>query len=328
MKKIIWCLLAIPLVLSAVQDTKKLNEQELNIPNFPGDVKETFVEVDQAKLFCRVMGKGEPLIVVHGGPGLSQDYLLPQLKKLAEHNLVIFYDQRGSGESTGDVDPKFIQMSTFVNDLDAIRKAFGFKQVSLLGHSFGGLLSMQYAIAHPEAMDKLILLSPTPSCSDDHALFAKEWTQRMAPHIEEMHRIEASQAFKEGDSSTVAKFFRIMFGPYCFDAKKAENLNLTMSPRSNLNGSKVYGILAQNFFSQPFNLQSGLQMLKCKTLIIHGDVDAIPLSTAQNTHKNISQSKFVVMKNCGHFPYVEKPEEFFDHLQAFLKPSQEIKQDR
>jgi proline iminopeptidase len=70
-----------------------LNAQEpVTKPYVKEEIKEGFVSVKDGKLFYRTAGKGLPLIVLHGGPGLSQDYLLPQLYKLAENNLVIFYD--------------------------------------------------------------------------------------------------------------------------------------------------------------------------------------------------------------------------------------------
>ena len=282
-------------------------------------VQETFVPVDHAKLFCRVMGKGDPLIVIHGGPGLSQEYLLPQLQKLSEHHLVIFYDQRGSGESLGTIDPEFIQMSTFVEDIEALRKEFKLKKVSILGHSFGGFLAMHYAIAHPESVNKLILVNSTPASSDDFAVFLKEWFRRMGPLTAEIKQIQDSEAFKEGDSATVANYYRLMFRTYCFDSQKAEELNLKMSRKANVDGPKTYALLRENFLSKPYDLKNDLQKLKCKTLIIHGDNDPIPLNTAKNTHKMIPNSKLVVLKDCGHFSYVEKPQEFFEHLQAFFK---------
>lgn len=101
-----------------------------------------FIKTNDAQIFCRVFGKGEPIIVVHGGPGLSQDYLLPQMAKLAQTNLVIFYDQRGCGLSTGAINEDSIQIKTFVDDLEAIRKSFGYKKVTVLGHSWGGFLAM------------------------------------------------------------------------------------------------------------------------------------------------------------------------------------------
>jgi proline iminopeptidase len=67
------------------------------------DSKETFVEHNNAKIFCKTAGAGNPIIVIHGGPGLSSDYLLPQMSELAKTHFVIFYDQRGCGHSSGDI---------------------------------------------------------------------------------------------------------------------------------------------------------------------------------------------------------------------------------
>ncbi len=84
-------------------------------------IKETFVPSGEAKLFCRITGQGKPLIVIHGGPGLTQDYLLPQMYELAKNNLVIFYDQRGCGKSTVDINANTITLESFVDDIEAIK---------------------------------------------------------------------------------------------------------------------------------------------------------------------------------------------------------------
>jgi proline iminopeptidase len=292
--------------------------QECNTICSAKEMTERFIDVEQGQLFCRIMGQGEPLVVVHGGPGLSQDYLLPQLKQLAKKHLVIFYDQRGSGQSTGSIDPKLIQMRRFVDDLEQLRQTLGFNKISILGHSFGGLLAMRYAIAHPHSVDKLVLLSPAPSSSEDHALFSKEVSHRLLPHSQALAQLRESKPFQEGDPVATEKFFKTLFGPYCFNTKKVDELHLISSQKANINGSKTYAILNRDIHSQPYNLQAELQNLSCKTLIIHGDADPMPLSTAQNTHRSIPTSKLVVIKDCGHFPYVETPEDLFTILEAFL----------
>ena len=86
------------------------------------EIKEFFIEVDGAKLFCRTAGEGDPLIVLHGGPGLSQDCLLPQMMQLAKNHFVIFYDQRASGQSEGALDPESINLDRFVEDLGSVLK--------------------------------------------------------------------------------------------------------------------------------------------------------------------------------------------------------------
>lgn len=282
------------------------------------DENSTYVETNHAKLFCRSMGKGSPLIVLHGGPGLSQDYLLPQMSQLAEDHFVIFYDQRGSGRSENRDDPSFMQLSVFVDDLDAIRKAYGFQKVSILGHSWGGFLALHYAMAHPEAIDKLVLLNPFPACSTDVALFLQEWFSRMAPHMDELEQIKNSKEYAKGDPQTIAKYLNIIFHKYCFIGHKADELNLLTTVEANLNWIKTSDLLTHTLFGSSFDYLPNLKKIVTPTLIVHGDWDPIPLSTVENLQKNIPQSKLIVIKDCGHFPYVEQPIELFKTLHAFF----------
>ncbi len=280
--------------------------------------KELLVEVIGAQIYCRAVGEGDPLIVIHGGPGLTQDYLLPQMDRLAETHRVIFYDQRGCGRSTGKIDADSMQIKTYLEDLEAVREAFGYKKVAVLGHSWGGFLAMQYAIAHPEAVDKLILLNTMSPSSEEFTLFVKEWTQRMAPYLETLNAIKESKEFAMGDPKSCERYYQIIFRRYCYNPDKADLLNLSLSPKAAIDGSKIYALFRENLFTKPFDFHDQLQALSMPTLIIHGDCDPIPASTAQRLHESIPGSKFILLPSCGHFPYVESPEELFHELRGFL----------
>lgn len=281
--------------------------------------KKLFISADKAELICRTFGKGEPIIVIHGGPGLSHDYLLPQMAKLAETNLVIFYDQRGCGLSTGEINPESIQIETFINDLEEIRKFLRYDKITILGHSWGGFLAMRYAIAHPKFVHKLILLNSLPASFDEYSLFLQEAGRRMVPYQNEIKQIMETSEFIKGEESTTQKYYQTIFGRYFYDPEKVTLLNLQMKPNAFLNGSKVYGILSQNLLGNPFNLHEQLNRLDIKALIIHGDSDPVPPCTAQKLHESIRGSKYHLIKNCGHFPYVETPDELFLHLNNFLR---------
>jgi proline iminopeptidase len=281
--------------------------------------KETYVSHDEAKLFCRVTGKGKPLIVIHGGPGLTQDYLLPQMYRLAENNLLIFYDQRGCGKSTGEINSETITIDQFVSDLEAIRQAFHFDKISILGHSWGGVLAMNYSIAHPEHIEKLILSNSIPASSEEFALFGQEWVKRMAPFKEELAKIHNTTGFHNGDPDVIEQLYRMTFRTYCYNPEKANLLNLRMTATASINGAKVYENIRQNVFEISFNLHDSLKSLKVTTLILHGDSDIVPPHTAQTIHESISGSKYFLMKNCGHFPYVEDPNPYFNCIDEFLK---------
>ena len=286
-------------------------------------IKETFVPSGESKIFCRVTGQGKPLIVIHGGPGLTQDYLLPQMYELAKNNLVIFYDQRGCGKSTVDINANTINIESFLNDIEAIRQAFNLDKISILGHSWGGFLAMQYTIAHPERVDKLILSNSAPASSEGYALFGQEYMRRMGPYQEELEKISSTQGFRDGDTCVMEHFYRLIFRQYCYIPEKADLLNLRMTSIALLNGAKVSEIIRENVLDKPFNLNKGLKALKVSTLILHGDADPIPPSIAQDIHENIHDSKYVLMKNCGHFPYVEDPATYFKYINEFLKAGRE-----
>ena len=110
-----------------------------------------------------VMAEGEcakhPLIGLHGGPGFTHDYL-ECLLELAPERTVVLYDQLGSGNSAGPTETSLWTRERFVEELEALREALGFKCVHLLGHSWGGALAVSYAIAFPQRVAGLFLASP------------------------------------------------------------------------------------------------------------------------------------------------------------------------
>lgn len=282
---------------------------------------EIFIESNGSKLFCRCVGKGKPLVVIHGGLGLTQDYLLPQLYSLADNNFVIFYDQRGCGRSIGEINQETINIFHLVNDLECIRRAFNFDKISILGHSWGGFLAMHYAIGHPQFVEKLILSNSLPACSEGRSLFLEEYKNRTAPYQEELSAISSSSEFQVGDPKTIERYYRIIFRTYCYQPEKAELLNLQMTPIASVNGAKIFQLLWKSVFENSYDLHASLKTLRIPTLVIHGDADPIPAITAQKIHESIPESKYVLLKQCGHFPYVEQREEYFNHLRKFLSIS-------
>lgn len=282
------------------------------------DVKEVFVDVNEAKLFCRIIGKGKPVIVLHGGPGLTQDYLLPQMAQLASQHQLIFYDQRANGRSTGDINSELMNVDTFVQDLETIRKTLGFEKISILGHSWGGFLAMKYAIAYPEAVESLILSNSMPASSEDLQIFLKEYMKRLAPYQAELKTIQKSQAFSVGDPEAVTRYWEIVFGVYFDKPEQISQLNLQMTPQTGMNVSKIYEKVGA-VFRGPFNLHAQLARLKIPTLVIHGQTDVIPPVIAEHIHESISASDYVLLQGCGHFPYIEQPELYFKQINDFLE---------
>ncbi len=107
-------------------------------------------------------GATAPLVIIHGGPGGHvynfERTIGPQLEAFTT---VIYYEQRGCGRSDQPLDPYTYSIEMLVSDLDELRQALGLDRINLLGFSFGGELALEYALAHPEHVERLIVQSPS-----------------------------------------------------------------------------------------------------------------------------------------------------------------------
>src|SRR5262249_51790748 len=101
-------------------------------------------------------------IVLHGGPGLHMRYLLEPLASVANHHTLVFYDLRGRGES-GDVkDSTEISLEQDIADVLRVQEPFKLGKLKLVGHHWGGAVAAMFAVAHPERVDRILLVSPYP----------------------------------------------------------------------------------------------------------------------------------------------------------------------
>jgi proline iminopeptidase len=112
--------------------------------------------------WVKVVGDGDvPLVLLHGGPGGNTVPVENSVGAgLAKHTKIVFYDQRGCGRSEHPAEPGTYTMDRLVADLEEIREALGFERIIPWGVSFGCLLAAEYAVAHPERVDRLVLHAP------------------------------------------------------------------------------------------------------------------------------------------------------------------------
>ena len=298
--KAVWCFIALSILTSCEKS------QELTI-------EEGLREINGTQLYTKVMGEGEPIVILHGGPGMDHTYFLPQMAELAETHKLIFFDQRVSGRSALDVDSAAITMRHFIDDIEEIRKTFNLGKMNLMGHSWGGLLAMFYGITYPENLKSLMILNSTPASSE---LMAKT-LPRLTPE-DSLQRLEIlnSDAFKNRESAAFEKLLRINFRGAFYDRSLADSLTLTFQPgfaETSLKLKNLYKDIAS------YDIHHDLSKINCPTLVVHGDHDDNPLEGSQKVHESISNSKFVLLKNCGHFPFVERPKEFFGVIRDFLQ---------
>ena len=132
------------------------------------------------RLDVRAVGAGEQvLVLVHGGPGLSKEAMAPYEALAGEQRRVVSYDQRGAGRSGAPADGDF-GLDAHVADLEAVRRAQGAERVALLGQSWGGIVAMAYAAAHPERVSHLVLVGSAPLDLAEFERGQRRFAQRLA----------------------------------------------------------------------------------------------------------------------------------------------------
>ena len=277
------------------------------------------VTIDEGSLFYEEIGCGIPIIVLHGGPGLDQGYLQPQLLQLAKDHRVIFYDQRGSGKSlTTKLDETRINMDQFVEDLEALRKSLGLKKFVLMGHSWGGHLGMKYALNHPDYLMGLVLLNTAPADYRGQKAFGDEFEIRTKNILNDIKPAFTYEDFKELNAAQISTLYRKLFSVYFYDCNEVNKLNLNFNLASAHSGCKVLEVMSKTWPQPNFDLFPELKTLTVPTLILHGKQDIIPYWAAEEIKDAMPFAEIVILDECGHFAYIEQPSQFFAELNKFL----------
>jgi proline iminopeptidase len=290
--------------------------------------REGSAPIDGAELYYRDIGQGPPIIVLHGGPSFDHNYLLPDLDRLASAYRLIYYDQRGRGQSAGNVQPSEVNIQSEMDDLDALRAYFQLESVALLGHSWGGLLAMEYALRHPERVSRLILMNTAPASYDDCALFVRERDAAAGDDIEILRALESRPGFTEGDDLEArTDYYRIYFrstlrSPELLD-QLMENLQVGWAKEGIVKAEAIGDQLChETYESTGYNLLPALTQLRIPTLIVHGDYDFVPIACATHIAEAIPVARLMVLRDCGHFSYIERPDAVRTALDDFVLANQ------
>jgi proline iminopeptidase len=300
----------------------------MQIHFLPGQAtpREGYLPVDQAQIYYRDIGQGQPIIVIHGGPDFDHNYLLPDLDRLSDSFRLIYYDQRGRGRSVENVQPEDVTIGSEIEDLETLRKYFQLESVPVLGHSWGGLLAMEYAIRHPIRVSHLILMNTAPASHDDFIVLQQHRRERPVADIAALKTCSSSAEYQNGDPDTVAEYYRSHFRATLRQPEHLEtlikSLRLSFTTEGILKAREIENrLLTETWLSNEYNLLPKLHQLSIPTLIIHGDYDHIPVECAEHVAQAIPGARFALLKDCGHFSYLECPDQVRKELVDFFHMS-------
>jgi proline iminopeptidase len=288
-------------------------------PTIDGPLRCGTISACSAHLQYLVTGSSPLVIILHGGPGIGYRYLEPELTEaLAGVAEVAFYDQRGSGLSTGFETPALLNMNQFTADLECVRIALGCERPILMGHSFGGLLALHYAAAYRRRAAGLVLLDPDPPT---RALWSRYMPRVRARRdqrgMEEIAAIERNPAWT-CDRELIARYFELYLGPYFAGGVVPPGFGQRFTQVIPENLGKTAAAIRSSLGD--WDIRSSLGTIQCPCLIVVGEDSFFPRESTDCLKAALVNSSVVILKKACHFPHVESPNEFRASVHEFLAP--------
>jgi proline iminopeptidase len=285
----------------------------------PQKDEEGMLAINGTSLYYHAIGRGDPVIVIHGGPVLDQSYMIDHFSELAKNHRLIFYDQRACGKSIADVDTASMTMKNLVEDIEGLRQKLNLDQVHVFGHSWGGLLAAMYAIEYPLKVKSMVLCDAIPPSfrlwNEEEKIIDKR-TSSYDSLLEE--RIKRQEGFKKQEVTWVDSLMKVSFKSQFDDTTKLALLKVKL-PQDYYKRSRIFEHIGPEFFAFDITLQ--LEKIIAPTLIIYGDQEPATQISAPVYKSGIANSKLVVISKSGHFPFIEQPAQFNRAVNAFWESS-------
>ncbi|MDQ4035518.1 MAG: alpha/beta fold hydrolase [Chloroflexota bacterium] len=274
----------------------------------------TVLERERARIYVREIGSGRPIVILHGGPDFNHDYLVPELDGLADIGRLVYYDQRGRGRSYAGEGPDDVSLESEMDDLDRVREWTGAESVVLLGHSWGALLALEYAIRFPAHVWRLVLINAAPASHSDLLALRQHLDEIRGPElVGQMRGIRDGAAYRVGDLGADAAFYRLHFRGAVRRPEHLEQiiarLRLGFTPDAIVAARAIEERLyEETWLRESYDLRPALSRLRIPTLALHGDHDLIPIEIARHIADAIPTGELRTLRDCGHFAYLEQPE--------------------
>lgn len=258
-------------------------------------------------------GKGDPVLIINGGPGIGSEGFGELAQILSENNRSILYDQRGTGASKVNSDAS-MTIDLMVEDIEILREHLGYEKWFVLGHSFGGMLAYAYAAKYPQRICGMI-----QSHSGGMDLQLRNYPG-LRDRLNRSQRDELNRLVQKinfGDTLRETRFQRanLMAIAYLHDTSRtSEVAERLMTVDRNINAQVWSDFNLINFdvseemkhFEKPVLILNGLDEIVHKNMAIHAD-------------SILPNSRLVLMENCGHYGWLERPEIYLKEVKEFLK---------
>jgi proline-specific peptidase len=291
----------------------------------PSARREGFLPFRQFRVWHRIVGELDqtatgrfPLLVLHGDPGPPHNYLEPLGALVQSGRPVVFYDQLGGGNSDRPDDPMLWNIDLFLEEVAAVRRELGLERVHLLGHSWGGMLALSYALMQPTGLLSLVLAGGIASVPL-HIAEVNKLREQLPPEVQEVlnqHEEAGTTDDPAHEEATMAFFAGHLckldpWPEYVTEALERINPQVyqTMWGPSEL---QITGNL------KDWDVSPRLGEIRLPTLLLSGRYDLCTPAEQEVLRESIPGSEWVLFEESAHLPHAEETERLLEVLEDFL----------
>ena len=275
------------------------------------------------RTWYRVAGEGAPLVVLHGGPGCTHNYVLSIGDLAGDGRAVVHYDQLGCGESTRlpDADSAFWTPALFLDELDNLLSHLGIADsYDLLGQSWGGMLAAEHAVRRPAGLRRLVIANSPASMSDWRTEAGKLRAELPENVRETLETYEATGDYANPEYKAASQIFyarhvcRIVPNP-----PEVERTNKLMEEDATvynaMNGPNEFYVIGS---LKDWSIVDRLPEVNVPTLVINGRHDEATDDCVKPYVERIPNAKWIRFENSSHMPHVEERERYMRTVAEFL----------
>lgn len=285
-----------------------------------------FYSIEGYKINVEVLGEGEPIFFLPGGPGNSHDYMQGSFGQYYTTNTVVFFDFLGRGKSDDAKDTSVYSVENDVALMEKLRQLLGFETISLVGHSYGTVPAQAYAVKYPDRVKNMVLINGFHSGAmwqancDSYNHYAKthfpeKWKQ--IDSLRSLGYLSSEEPLKAVYASLPTKYV------YYHNTKLKGNVpsydyrGWSHDVYTTIIGKDGDFDVSGSMINQDYRRL--LKNIKAKTLVVAGRYDGVSTPEFAVQYKTfMPQAQFVMFENSGHNPYLEEPKKFYSLFEKFM----------
>lgn len=321
MKRLLKAVFLITFLISATVVSQNLPEADIY-----NKFQSKMYSIDGYNINVEVLGQGDPIFFLPGGPGNSHDYMQGNFGQYYKTNTVVFFDWLGRGKSDNAKNSSEYSVENDVELIEKLRVILGFDKISLVGHSYGTVPAQAYAIKYKDNVDKMVLINGFHSGAmwqancDSYNHYAKthfpeKWKQ--VDSLRALGHLSSEEPLKSVYGNFPTKYI------YYHNTKLKQN---SPSYKHRFWANDVYTTIigkdgdfdvSGSMINQDYRKQ--LKTIKAKTLICAGRYDGVSTPEFAIQYKHfMPQAQFEMFEHSGHNPYLEEPEKFYTLFELFM----------